>query len=323
MPIVRLPKGRGVMDSSLLSRAQGALLGHLVGSALGSLALGRSASGGKSLFDPETLQGAAEGRRLVAGQIGPSGELAVASARALIDHASHAKGLKRAYSSWVDSNPDDRDRDRAVESALKGQPLQENLSASALFRVTPFAIWAHAAEPLIMASKVREDAALTHPRAAAGEAAAVLAITLRALLEGALPASAIETAHAFARRSSFSREVIEAATRGEGSEWPAGAPELEPNALSVLSTALFQLGRSTSFERAIEAAIEASPIFDATPAIVGAVVGASVGREGIPSDLRHLVLSTRPLEGVALRPRPSTYWATDAMTMAEALLTSR
>jgi hypothetical protein len=52
-------------------------------------------------------------------------------------------------------------------------------------------------------------------------------------------------------------------------------------------------------------------------------MGARLGREGIPERLRSHVISCRPMEGLAAHPRPSAYWATDAMAMAEALLTAR
>ena len=66
-----------------------------------------------------------------------------------------------------------------------------------------------------------------------------------------------------------------------------------------------------------------SPGDDALPAMVGALVGARFGRDGLPEPLRNLVLSCRPMEGLAAHPRPSAYWATDALALAEALLTVR
>jgi ADP-ribosyl-[dinitrogen reductase] hydrolase len=180
-------------------------------------------------------------------------------------------------------------------------------------------LWAHDAADAIAATKVREDAALTHPEGPSGDAAAVLAVVLHSLLKGDDPSAAIESAHAFARRSGFSREAIEAVVE---STTPHKA-QRDPDVLNVLRTALFHLRTANSFEGAMESALALPSASDAMPAIVGAVMGARLGREGIPEQLRSLVLSCRPMEGLAPHPRPSAYWATDAMAMAEALLTAR
>lgn len=318
MPIVRLVKGRGVADPRLLSRAQGALLGQLLGSALGRLFAGGGHDGESRTLDLPAIETAARRRRLIAGQLGNSGEIAVATARSLVDQASDAKRLKRAYAAWVDSAPGDPDR--AMESALKGQALVDDLSAMSLARVTPLALWGHDAEPAITATKASEDAGLTHPATRAGEAASVLAIALQALLKGEEPSAAVESAHAFARRSGLSREVIDVIVE---SATPQSATHRGSDALSVLRAALFHLKTSVSFEAAIESALARDSPSDAMPAIVGAVMGARLGRDGIPERLRFLVLSCRPMEGLAAHPRPSAYWATDGMAMAEALLTAR
>jgi fructose-1,6-bisphosphatase/inositol monophosphatase family enzyme/ADP-ribosylglycohydrolase len=316
IPIARLARGRAVAKPELLSRAQGALLGHLVGSALGKL-FGGSEREGRPSLDTFSLEAASLKRRLLAGQLGSSGEIAVATARSLLELASDAKALKRVYGAWVDSGPGDPDR--AMEAAARGNPLPDDLSPLCLARVTPLTLWAHEAEDAIAAAKAGEDTAVTHRSTPAREAAAILAVTLHSLLRGSESAQAVDTAHAFARRGGFSREVIEAVV--ESSQTPGRVDD----ALSVLRVALFHLRATPSFETAIETALAADhdPGSDAAPAIVGAVMGARSGREGIPARLVSLVLSCRPMEGIALKPRPPIYWATDAMAMAEALLTAR
>ncbi len=321
MPIVRLQKGRAVADPGLVSRAQGAILGHLVGSALGCLYSGGGSDAGPEKLSLPSMDAAALRRRLAAGQLGASGEVAVATARSLVDLASDPKRLKRVYAGWCDSSP--IYSDRAVASAMKGQPLADSLSASALDRVTPLAVWGHGADPLILATKVREDTALTHPSPISGDASCVLAITLQSLLQGSDASSAIEVAHAFARRSGSSRQVIDAIVESAEPHKSIRDPGEASTVASVLRAALFHLAKAQSFEEALEAAMDARLSSDTLPAIVGAVMGARLGRDGIPERLRNLVLSCRPMEGLAAQPRPATYWGTDAMAMAEALLTSR
>ncbi|MBK5255144.1 MAG: ADP-ribosylglycohydrolase family protein, partial [Vicinamibacteria bacterium] len=321
MPIVRLRKGGGVLDQILLSRAQGAFLGHLTGSALGTLFSEGSEKAVNHKLDIASLKSAAlQGRRTL-GQIGATGELAVATARSLIDLASDPGSLRRVYSNWVDSSP--LAPDRAIEAAMKGQPLADSLSASGLARVTSISLWAHAADPMVVAEATRTNAALTHSSSITGDAASVLAITLQALVEGRDASAAIEIAHSFARRSGLSPEIIEAVVASMSPVGNSREPGEPPNAVKALRSALFHLANARSFHEAVEAAIDSSPYSDVLPAIVGSVLGARFGREGISHHLRSLVLSCRPMEGLVAHPRPPTYWATDAMAMAEALLTAR
>jgi ADP-ribosylglycohydrolase len=268
-----------------------------------------------------SIETAALKRRVLAGQPGSAGELAIAAGRSLIDFASDRESLRRVYADWARSSP--AEPDRAIVSAAGGEPLAENLSAIALSRVTPLAIWGHAADALILAAAVRTDTALTHPAPIAGDAAAVLALIMQALLQGRDASDAVAYGHAFARQTGCAREVI--ATIVESSEPPKtirGAPET-PSVLSALQAALFHLTRSGSFEEALQWALATGSYSDALPTCVGSVMGARFGREGIPQRLRTLVLSSRAMEGLPTPPRPSTYWGTDAMAMAEALLTSR
>jgi fructose-1,6-bisphosphatase/inositol monophosphatase family enzyme/ADP-ribosylglycohydrolase len=320
-PIVRLAKGGGVRNPHLLARGQGALLGHLAGSALGALFSGPESGAIKDPLSAPSIETAALRRRVLAGQPGSAGELAIAVGRSLIDFASDRKSLSRVYADWAQSSP--IEPDRAIESAVRGEPLADNLSAMALARVTPLAVWGHAADPLILAVTVRTDIALTHPAPIAGDAAAVLAIIMQALLQGRDPSAALADGHAFARQTGCAREVIAAIV--DSYELPKtlrGARET-PSVVGALQAALFHLTRSRSFEESLEWALATGSHSDALPACVGAVLGARFGREGIPLRLRNLVLSSRAMEGLATPPRPSTYWGTDAMAMAEALLTSR
>ena len=297
MPIVRLRKGGAVSDPGLLARAQGALLGQLVGSAQG------------------------RGAGPMAGQLGSSGEIAVACSRSLIDLASDDGGLRHAYSAWAGSSP--LSPDRAMEEGGLGRPLLESLSSSALARVTPLALWSHAADPSLLVSKVRADVALTHASAVAGDAAAALAIGLRSLLQDGDATRAIEETHAYARRAGLAIEVINAIVRS--AEAPKGSRGTA-QALDVLDVAHATLHIATtasSFEEAIGTASAVSQDSEALSALTGAFAGARFGRSGIPERWLTLVLSCRPLEGLARHARPADYWATDALAMAEALLTAR
>ncbi len=266
-PIVRLAKGGGVRNPHLLARAQGALLGHLVGSAMGSLFSGPEAVAIRDPLSNASIETAALKRRVMAGQPGPSGELAIAVGRSLIDLASDRESLCRVYADWVASSP--AELDRALESAVRGEPMAENLSAIALARVTPFAVWGHAADPLILATTVRIDAALTHPAPIVGDAAAVLALVMQALLQGSDPGAALADGHAFARRTGSAQEVIAAIV--ESYEPPAAlrSARATPSVLTALQAALFHLTRSRSFEEGIQGALALGSHSDTLPALAG------------------------------------------------------
>lgn len=287
MPITRLRKGGAVRDADLLARAHGTLIGQLAGSA---------AAAGVATPDPGHP----------AGQLGPCGEIAMATVRSLIAFASDDLSLGRVYAEWLASSD-------AGAAALSG---------TILARVAPLTLWAHEAEPELLARKVREDAALTPGAPFADEVAMVLSVALGRLVSGYEPAVAVDAAHAFARKSGVSRPVIEAVAGSADAPRP-GRPGETADALATLQAALFTTMSLRSFDDAMAAAKMWSPEGDALASVVGAFAGARFGREGIPALTRNRVLSCRPIEGFARRARPAAYWATDALTAAEALLTAR
>ncbi|MEO5763545.1 MAG: inositol monophosphatase family protein [Vicinamibacteria bacterium] len=320
MPIVRLRKGAAVSDSLLLGRAQGAFLGHLVGSAVATAFDATHPNPEVDRFTTSSLANAAQLRRMTAGQTGSAGELAIATARSLVNHASDSSSLKKLHAAWVESAP--AQSDHAIAAAVSGRPLSDSVSTMALARVTPFAIWGHETEPVILATTVRADTALTHPSPIVGDAAAVLAILIQALLHKKDALLAIDLAHAFARRSALSREVIDAIAQAAVSPGDSAGPS-GPNAPAALQFTVFQLAHAPTFESAMESALDIHSMSDALPSILGGVMGARFGRDAVPARIRQLVMSSRPFEGLAPRPRPPEYWATDAMAIAEALLTAR
>ena len=293
VPVARLRKGGATRDPELLSRAQGAFLGHLVGS-------------GKAAPCP--------------GQLGASGELAVAAARSLLGFASDSASLARTYAEWTASGFPESDP--GMMRAAVGQPSASSLSALALARVTPLSLWGWEADENVLVSRVAEDAALTHPSPLVGQSAAVLAVALVRLIGGHEASAALDAAHAFARRSGYSREVIEAILDSSTAPRAVRASEDADVRLAVRA-AFFAITSLRSFSEAQQAATLWGRPGDALHAIVGALAGARFGRESLPPDDRTALLSCRPLEGFTRTPRPAVYWGTDALTMAEALLTAR
>jgi hypothetical protein len=75
------------------------------------------------------------------------------------------------------------------------------------------------------------------------------------------------------------------------------------------------------FEAALVGTVARGGDTDTNAATAGALLGAALGREAIPSRWILPVLACRPLaEAGALRPRPMTCWPDDVLEISEALL---
>jgi ADP-ribosyl-[dinitrogen reductase] hydrolase len=94
--------------------------------------------------------------------------------------------------------------------------------------------------------------------------------------------------------------------------------------LVALHNAFFQLLHAPNVAEAVVATVRAGGDTDTNAAICGALVGAVYGRPGIPDQWQRMVLSCRPMPGQpgVAQPRPALFWPTDALILAERLLTS-
>src|SRR5262249_9813116 len=148
-----------------VSRAQGALIGQLVGDALGS---------GVDGWTPERIREAyPDGVRqmlanadlgTIAGQITDKSEMALVLARALAEHHEYnAPAAQREYLKWLTSGI--QARDEAITSALLDHSLIENNSNAALLRAAPLGIFGARIWSGVVELWAREDALITHPGA--------------------------------------------------------------------------------------------------------------------------------------------------------------
>ena len=92
--------------------------------------------------------------------------------------------------------------------------------------------------------------------------------------------------------------------------------------LIALQNAFFQLLHAASLEDGVVATVRAGGDTGTNAAICGAVLGAVHGRTVIPSQWQRMVLSCRPAPGLDgfEASRPSMFWPTDALVLAERLL---
>ena len=114
---------RNASDSGVLSRAQGCLLGQLIGDALGSLVEFQTPERIRRRY-PEGVRDMADGGtwNTIAGQPTDDSEMALLLARSLVSQGKFDKAeAEKAYVFWLESNP--FDVGNAILSGLTGRPV--------------------------------------------------------------------------------------------------------------------------------------------------------------------------------------------------------
>jgi len=294
-----------------LERAQGSLLGQVIGDSLGSLVERRSAAEIAQLH-PRGLRELADGgvHHTIAGQPTDDSEMALALARCLVAGKQFVpeKALE-AYREWITTRP--VDVAATTERGLLGMQTGESESNGSLMRVSPLGVWA-AGDPARAAAAARADSALTHRNPLCVEACAAYAAAIAAGVAGGTRAAMREAALAHSRGKA--RELIE---RGG---LPADFLTPPASVRVSLLNAFHHLARS-GFEEALVATVAAGGDTDTNAAACGALLGAALGRQAIPLRWVLPVLACRAtLDAGAPRPRPALYWPDDILELAEALL---
>jgi len=318
-PFARLRPGEAVTDAGRLSRAQGCLLGQVAGDSLGALVEFASAREIAARY-PDGPRELEDGGRwdLLAGQPTDDSELALALARSILEADGYdPEAALRAYRDWHGSQP--FDVGRTIGAALSGRPDVTSQANGSLMRVSPLAVFAHAASAEAAVAWARADSRLTHPHPVCGDATAAFVLAVRhALREGDGPEPAWRAALHWARASG-ERPVVEALEAA--AEGPPSCDGESPGfVLIALRNAFHELLRARSPEEGIVATVRRGGDTDTNAAIAGALLGAGHGREALPASWRRAVLSCRAHPRVARRPRPPAYWPIDVYEVAERLL---
>jgi fructose-1,6-bisphosphatase/inositol monophosphatase family enzyme len=181
-------RGRVVADSGRLSRAQGCLIGQLVGDSLGGLVEFQSAASIKSSF-PNGVRDLVDGGHwnVLAGQPTDDSELALMLSRTLVDGQRYdASEVLESYIHWYQSPPFDIGGTTAgaLAGAGRGKTSQDRLREAAsqasrdsqangsLMRVSPLGIFG-AGRAEQAADWARQDSRLTHPNQVCQDSCAV------------------------------------------------------------------------------------------------------------------------------------------------------
>lgn len=297
-----------------LARAQGALLGQVIGDSLGSLVEQKPAADIARLY-PQGVRELADGGiyKMIAGQPTDNSEMALTLARALVRERKYdAAKVLDAYRAWLTSRP--VDVTMTTERGLLGAATGESESNGSLMRVAPIGAWA-AGDPALAARTARDDSALTHVNPVCLDACAAYCAAIAAGVAGGEVDAMFEAALAHSKGPAH--EAIKRAVKGQA---PADYSTHAAWVLVALQNAFFCL-KMLSFEEALVRTVGCGGDTDTNAAIAGALVGACRGRGEIPPRWVLPVLACRPLaESGALRPRPMEYWPDDILELAEALL---
>jgi ADP-ribosylglycohydrolase/fructose-1,6-bisphosphatase/inositol monophosphatase family enzyme len=341
-PFASLIKGNCASDAGRLARAQGCWLGQLAGDSLGSLVEFQGPEAIRTRY-PGGVRELADGGcwNLIAGQPTDDSELALMLARSIVREGRHDPALvAAAYVSWFESHPFDigsttrqalaagadavaagTDPDVACRQAAN----RSSQANGALMRISPLGIHGAALPPGDVDHQARLDAALTHPHPVCQDASALFAVTLaHAIRTGSDPRMVYDFASDWARDQVASAPVRESLAAARD-RTPADFTVQQGWVLLALQNAFHQLLHAPSLEEGLVDTVGRGGDTDTNACIAGALLGAVHGRSAIPWRWQERVLSCRPIAGLhgVFRPRPQVFWPTDALVLAERLLTDR
>jgi ADP-ribosylglycohydrolase len=311
------------MNAAMLNRAQGCLLGQLVGDSLGSLVEFMSSDQIQRRYPSGVRDMAAGGPfNLLAGQPTDDSEMALALARSIVAEGGYNESAARtAYVRWKNSWP--FDIGATVLRGLTGSPNSESQANGALMRAAPLGIWA-AGKPRDAFAAAATDAKITHPHpvCVAANYMYVKAIAL-AVKSGISPEALCDEITCYEFDEEFP-PLVTAALRKAETEPPADYCTHMGWVLVAFQNAFYQLMNAGSLEQGIVDTVMRGGDTDTNAAICGALLGAVYGLEAIPQRWVNAVLSCRPEAGRhgVHNPRPSEYWPIDALELAEALLSA-
>jgi ADP-ribosyl-[dinitrogen reductase] hydrolase len=314
-------------ETTLLSRAQGALLGQLIGDALGSAVEGwtpeaiRAAhpDGVREMLGNDTLG-------TIPGQPTDDSEMALVLARSLVEHGEFdAAAVRSKYREWFTSGA--FGYGETVGAAMQDGTDEESASNGALMRVSPIGIFGSRIWSGVVEFWAREDGAITHPHPVCLAANEFFAVAIATAIRQPAPPEVLY-AHLSARTESdlIVGDIVITDAMKRAKDAPPPDYLSRPGLVSIaLQNALWQLLHAPSFEEALVDTIARGGDTDTNAAVCGALLGAVHGRVVIPKRWVKTVLACKPKAGKrgVARPRPPEFWPADALELAEKLVADR
>jgi len=312
-------RDRRVRDADVLARAQGALLGQVVGDALGAQVefepririFQRFPGGVRELADGGPFQ-------LIAGQPTDDSEMALMLARSIVARGGFDDAAaKEAYLAWLGSDP--FDVGTTTRRGLAGEDTGASEANGSAMRVSPLAVHLWRNDPEAVCSEVVKDVVLTHESPVCVEATVIYAAAIAlAVREGLSPRALYDRVATWVRRDPVFETAVKAIFLEDD---VAPVKDFQTNqgwVLIALRNAFHQLLHAPSFEEGVVRTVSQGGDADTNGAIVGALLGAVFRREAVPLRWRRTVLSCRAVSGQQVRPSP--FWADDLYDLAEQLV---
>ena len=305
-------------EAEIVARAQGALMGQLVGDALGSIVEFKTADEIRRLFpNGVTELVASPVFRTLPGQPTDDSEMALALARTIVTRGEYsAAAVWEAYVRWHDSEP--FDCGNTIAAAMAGMKNQTSQANGAIMRVSPIGIAGVQSSVENAARWASVDAAMTHPHPVCVNANSIFASAITVAIANDMSAEDLYTFIAESDAEASVAAVIEKAR----TTLPQDYITQQGWVLIALQNALWQLSHANSFEEALVDTVHRGGDTDTNGAICGALLGALYGIDAIPKRWVDTVLSCRPQAGApgVHQPRPQEYWPTDALELAAKLV---
>ncbi|MDE0197853.1 MAG: ADP-ribosylglycohydrolase family protein [Caldilineaceae bacterium] len=313
---------RSHSNSGVLSRAQGCLLGQLIGDSLGSLVEFQTPERIRSRY-PDGVRDMADGGTFntIAGQPTDDSEMALLLARSLASNGTFDRDdVQKAYVYWLDSDP--FDVGSAIFGGLRGRPISSSQANGAMMRISPLGIFGANYALDQVAEWARQDATITHIHRVCKEANALFAMAIAQAVRTGCDASDLYRAiEGWAEEMDVDNRLRKAVAKAAESP-PDEFIHQQGWVLIAFPNALWQLLHAESVEEGIVDTIMQGGDTDTNAAICGALLGAVYGREAIPERWIETIQNCRPQAGTpgVRKPRPEVFWPADALELAEQLV---
>ena len=312
-----------VNSSAVLSRAQGCLLGQLIGDSLGSLVEFQPPERIRRTY-PDGVRDMADGGtwNTIAGQPTDDSEMALLLARSLASLGKFDQAeVKKAYVFWLNSGP--FDCGNTIWSSLTGRLSPQSQANGAMMRISPLGIFGVNYELEQVAEWARQDAALTHIHPVCQQANALFAMAIaHAVRTGCSASDLYQEIVGWAEEMDVESSLKETISAAADSP-PDDFVDSQGWVLIAFRNALWQLRTADDVEEGIVDTIMRGGDTDTNAAICGALLGAVHGREAIPDRWIETIRGCRPRAGTpgVCQPRPECFWPADALELAEQLIT--
>ena len=311
-----------MLTSDIHSRAQGCLLGQLVGDALGSQVEFLSQEKIRTLH-PHGVREMSDGGSwdTIAGQITDDSEMAIMLARTIVRQGTYnSESALASYQYWLGTHP--FDCGNTIRAALQGRCTIDSQANGALMRISPLAIFGIHYTPGQLAKWAMEDAEITHPHPICQQANALFCLAIsEAIRTRSNPELLYQRILNWARMLEVEKELLETVDKAALNA-PTDYVHQAGWVLVAFQNALWQMLHARDFEEALVDTINRGGDTDTNAAICGALLGALYGRSAIPQRWSIPVLNCRPESGNLniSHPRPRALWAIDALDLVNQLI---